>query len=691
MSWMSDQFNAALARSQTVPANSRRRLVITAAVLLGAGWLTAAHIHRRAQHELAATRAMLAQQAIVPFEKQLLRAANAGGIELMQSSKNVRGLARFNDAYFAATDGGLVEFTAAGKVQRRYSVLDGLPESDLTCLAVFNDRLFIGTRAQGLVTFDGARFTRYRWPERQALAVTALLVARGRLLVGTFAGGLLEFDNQQFKEIKAGAEQQRLAAINYLAADDARLYVGTFAAGLWINEAGRWRQFTLADGLPSNRIVGVLADRASLFVATDFGVAATKLPELFSATPVASAQRFQSAAILPATTSIARYGDAILLSKDNGEVWQLITEARAAQLQVQPLAWSRPANLTSCQLTTCEQSLWLLSSEGIWRTGWQGEGFAGRLRLTAFGKDEAAHRADPTSNLIAALAVDDAGRLWAGSFRNGIDVFSRAGTRLAHLETATVREVNYLVWDGATKRMLAATAQGLLSFDATLQAQRVSKTDGLLSNAVAHAAMLPMKNSNTSRAEIVLATSRGLARGPAQPWPGQWRGLTTTQGLPSNSVYAVLPHRDSIYVGTLNGLAQLAAGRVVRVFNDTNSRLTQNWVTALCAAGGRVFIGTYGGGVFELTAAGELASFAAEMGRQTINPNAMFSDGARVYAGTLDGAWALDLRTQQWAHLKTELPAAAVLSITGDGEHVYLGTTSGLARVPKNRWQSRGE
>lgn len=691
MKWMLNQFAASWALGQTAWPAGRRRLVVTLAILLGAGLLTALYVYRQTRVELAATRAALAKQAFVPFEKQVLRAVNADGIELLQSSKNVRSLARFNESYFAATDGGLMEFSTAGKTTRRYSVLDGLPESDLTCLAVFNARLFIGTRAQGLVAFDGAGFERYRWPDRQALAVTALLVEQGRLLIGTFAGGLLEFDGRQFKEIKAGAEQQRLTAINYLAAEGARLYVGTFAAGLWINEAGRWRQFTMADGLPSNRIVGVVVGGELLFVATDFGVATAKLPELFHAAGAANAQRFQAAVTVPATASIARYGNAILLGKDNGEVFQLVTDARAPRIQLQPRNWPRPENLSSCQLTTFEQSLWLLSSEGVWRTGWQDKGFSGRLNFAAYGHDEAARAEDPTSSLISALAFDDAGRLWVGSFRNGLDVFAREGVKLAHLESETVREINALVWDEATKRMLAATAQGLLSFDAALQAQRVSKTDGLLSNAIAHAATLPIKNSTASRAEIVLATSRGLALGQAHQRSGQWRGLTTAQGLPSNNVYAVLPHREAIYAGTLNGLAQIAGGRVVRVFKDANSRLNQNWVAALCAAGGRVFVGTYGGGVFELTAAGEFVSFAAEIGRQTVNPNAMFSDGERVYVGTLDGAWALDLRTQKWAHLRAELPAPAVLSIAGDGERIYLGTTSGIVRVHKNRWQFVGE
>lgn len=161
--------------------------------------------------------------------------------------------------------------------------------------------------------------------------------------------------------------------------------------------------------------------------------------------------------------------------------------------------------------------------------------------------------------------------------------------------------------------------------------------------------------------------------------------MTAVQGLPSNSVYAVLPHREFIYAGTLSGLAQINSGQVVRVFKDSNSKLTHNWVTALCVVGNRLFVGTYGGGVFELTASGEFIGFAAEIGKQSVNPNAMATDGQRLYVGTLDGAWVLEFASQKWTKLKTELPSSTVLSVAVDADNVYFGTTSGIARIGKQR------
>ncbi len=655
------------------------QLIVAAAVT----W----QIKRQAQGELDSARAGLERQAVVPTEKKSLQAISSEGITLMQSSKAVRSLARFNDSYFAATDGGLVELSSDGKFKRRLTVLDGLPESDLTALARFNSQLFIGTRSQGLVSFDGARFTAYRWTDRKAQAVTSLIEDRGQLLVGTFAGGLLEFDGKEFRERKA--EQKRIAGIENVSVDGARLFIATFSDGLWANDAGRWLHFTVADGLPSNRVIGVVMSSGQLIVATDFGVAAENANQLFNAAKV-SAKSFQTIVTLPSLASIARSGDSILLSKDNGEIFQLATDSRTHRTQLNALVWHRPDILSSCQLHVFsgEPSLWLLSNEGIRRTSWQDERMSGRLNFTGFGDLAAANGL--TSNLVSALAVDEVGNLWAGSFRNGIDVFTHEGRRLTHLESDSACEINSLAWDEASKQMIAATAQGLIRFDAQMQPQQLTIADGLLSNSIQHAAVIPVSSSATSAtsSELVIATSRGVSFGSIRKDAKQWRALTSAQGLPSNSIYAVLPHREFIYAGTLNGLAQISAGRVVRVFNDTNSKLAQNWVTALHIAGGRLFAGTYGGGVFELTPAGEFNSFASEIGKQTVNPNALASDGQRLYVGTLDGAWVLELGSQRWTKLKAELPSATVLSVVSDGENVYFGTTSGIARVNKGEWTS---
>ncbi|HEX6045890.1 MAG TPA: hypothetical protein VFZ22_15460 [Pyrinomonadaceae bacterium] len=653
---------------------NKRTLILGVILCLVAALLAAWLVKQRADRSIAEGRSSLEIQSLIPFEHKSYSRIDNPAVSIWQSYKATRAIERFNDSIFVATDGGLVEFDATGKLRRHYSVLDGLPESDLLSLAIFNSKLFIGTRTSGLVAFDGSQFEAYRWTGRASQSIDALLADSGRLLIGTRAGGLIAFDGSQFKEIKAGAEHKRLAEITLLSRSGGRLFVGTFSDGLWTEEGARWSHFTVADGLLSNRVVGIAADEQNVFVASDYGLATAPLTNL--ATTDGGQARFLSITALPSLSSLVQFDGKLVLCKDNGETLALPGDADLSHLRrTIPTNWNRASLSTGSRVATLDDDLWLLTSDGVHRAADSNS----TLRFSRWGET----RQSLTSNLISALSVDSQTRLWAGTFRNGIDVLGPAGTLVAHVESESAREINSLVADVASKKMLAASSAGLLSFDSSLAAtEHLSAADGLLSNSIMQVTQLDDRNRHSDQSMLVLATSKGLSLGVR----GKFRGVTTVQGLPSNSLYAVLNHGGRLYVATLGGLAVLQDGRVNRVFKDTNSKLTHNWVTALCAVGPRVFVGTYGGGVFELTASGELQPFLPEMGRAVVNPNAMWSDGQRLYAGTLEGALVVDLNSQRWRRLSSEMPARTVLSITGDDKYVYFGTTAGIARIGQRYW-----
>jgi ligand-binding sensor domain-containing protein len=675
----------AIARRLMGVARARPKLLLCLAglgllsFLIGAVW-----IRDQAQRRLAEERARLARQQFIPFEKSLRAPLARPEIKLWQNTQSARSIVSFQDSYFAATDGGLVQFNADGNILRHYTVLDGLTESDLATLIVFDSKLFIGTATEGLLSFDGERFESYRWLDREPQAITSLLSDSGRLLIGTFNGGLIEFDGRRFTELKAGAEHTRLRGVNCLSKDGSRLYVGTFDDGLWLLEAGRWLHFLAADGLASNRVVGVVSSGENVFVASDFGIcAATSASLLESGTT--GQRRFRMLATLPSLTSLINYNNLLLLSKDDGELLSLDTEAVVHILTpIKNLNWPKPADLSNSRLTIADGRLWLLSSHGIWKA--QEDAFTqtrAALSLTPFGAR--GEKQTLASNVISALALDRDGKFWVGNFRRGIDVFSGEGQKITHLESEAIREINFLLPEAGTGGgVLAATSHGVVRFDAQFRPTSIQKSDGLPSNSIMHLAVAESTShpatKSTDTSDLALATARGLSMNQS----GRWRAWTTVQGLPSDQIYTVLSFKHSLFVGTLGGLAQVESGRVVRVFKDSNSKLTHNWVTALSAAGERLFIGTYGGGVFELSVSGDLHGFAQEIGTPVVNPNAMWSDGELLFVGTLDGAWVFDLQLQKWTHLKDELPSRTVLSITGDGKYVYFGTTSGIARVEKS-------
>ena len=608
-------------------------LLLAAAVVLAAATVWVISVRNSALKILADEQNRLAKSELIPFERAVLSSYAGNDIKIIQNTKNVRDLAAFQNSLYAATSGGLVRLSPEGELQHHYTVLDGLPESDLTALTVFHETLFIGTRTKGLVAFDGERFTGYRWTDRDAQTVTSLATGAGDLLIGTFAGGLIRFDGANFTEVKANGE--RITAITRIVNNHPQLYVGTFNNGLWTYENNTWTHVTTADGLPSNRIVGIALKGDKLYIATDFGLAARE------------AGAVQNIAVIPSLSGIAESNGRLLLTKDDGELFSY-------EKSLVPL--SEQAGSANSRLVMASDRLWQVSNNGI-------DEIDG-LRVRPLTK---AAENSLTENLISALALDASMNLWVGTFRNGIDVLSRIDGKTRHIETDAVREVNFLEADG--NNIKAATTSGLIELGSNLSVQKnFTKADNLPSNSVTHFS------------DTAIATAKGLAFLE----PGHISILSTVQGLPSNSVYTILKVNDRLYVGTLGGLAEISEHRVVRTFKDSNSDLKTNWVTSLCAAGGRIFIGTYGGGVFELLPSGDIHSFEPEIGKFVVNPNAMFSDGERLYIGTLTGAKILDLRTLKWQTMDRYLPSANIMSITASESAVYFGTSSGVARIDKS-------
>jgi len=131
-------------------------------------------------------------------------------------------------------------------------------------------------------------------------------------------------------------------------------------------------------------------------------------------------------------------GGDILLFKDGGELFRLSSDQRNSKgIQLSPVDWKRPESLSSCQLAAFAkgdkpmgETLWLMSGEGMWRLGWQDERLSGAPRVSRFGETPNQFSGALKSNVV----FDDLGRLWAGSFRDGIDLIAPDGVRITHLE-----------------------------------------------------------------------------------------------------------------------------------------------------------------------------------------------------------------------------------------------------------------
>jgi ligand-binding sensor domain-containing protein len=571
-------------------------------------------VYQASQNQINQSRTLLVKQGVLSKEQKILTPHPKEDLRILQGTADTRDLINFQGSYFAATSGGLLKISLEGEEIQHFSVLDGLPESDLLSLGEFENKLYIGTQTQGIVTFDGEKFTQILFPKHKLNAVTKFLNDNGRLLIATFSGGLLEFDGKDFREIKENGNS--IPQITTLHKTTASLLIGTFSDGLYLYENDSRKHFTTADGLPSNRIVGVVENLATIYVATDFGIA------------ILENNSFRNLKTTPMVSSIQEFGGKIFVSRENGE----ILECEKDCSEVRKLE-----SVAKTRLTVLDNQLFELTNRGIFKNS----------------KQFSHNKITLTDNFVSAITVDALGNIWAGTFRNGIDVFSSGLKNIKHLESDNIQEINSLQTSDGD--ILVATSRGLWKFDGKF------------------AADLLETGSITHFSGDAIATNRGLKLGE--------KLLTNVNGLPSNSTYTTLRIGDSLYVGTLGGLAVIEANKVVRTYTDGNSTLTNNWITSLCSVNNRIFIGTYGGGILELLQNGKLLDFSAEIGKFVVNPNAIYSDGERLYVGTLEGVRVLDLKENRWSNLSDVLPSQAVFGITANAENVYFATTSGILEV----------
>jgi ligand-binding sensor domain-containing protein len=294
-----------------------------------------------------------------------------------------------------------------------------------------------------------------------------------------------------------------------------------------------------------------------------------------------------------------------------------------------------------------------------------------------------------TGGHITSLAVDGSRRLWAGYFDRGIDAISLdSGERLSHIEDDRVREVNSLVFDKRDDRLIAGTSRGVIFIDRSSKQSWLTRAQsGLINDSVAHVsigdASTPAGSSGSGArlaTSLVVATAGGMTQIEA----GRARSLTAFHGLASNHLYSSAIDGSRVFLGSLAGLVEIENLRVVRTYKTSNSRLSNDWVTALAEAEGVLYIGTDGGGVDALFPTGEWVNFADELGKFEVNQNAMHFDGERIYVGTSDrGLLVYNTRDRRWTRISAGLASPNVTAITSDDRYAYVGTLNGLVRVEK--------
>ncbi len=454
---------------------------------------------------------------------------------------------------------------------------DGLPQNTITAVAQTPDGyLWLGSR-EGLIRFDGTRFTVFdsrTTPEITQDQVLSLLAdRRGRLWIGTWGGGLVRFEAGKFTRYSGedGLPGELISALH----EDrlGRLWVGTDGGGLARAESGNngnpemgKPQHFIAE--PSRGALGlsiraITDDESGLWVATEAGLA-----HLGSGGELISYGTAQG---------LSRTSVRSLLRDRSGSLWVGtdlgLNRYRDGKFTVLTRAHGLSSNVIVSLVEDRHGNIWIGTDGGgvnRWRDG----------SLTSFTSKQGL-----SNDSILAMLEDHEGSLWIGTNLGGLN------------QLKTGRFTPFGVPEGLSQDYIRAIHED-------------------------------------RQGTLWIGTEGG---GLNRVRDGQITTFTTRNGLSNDIVFAIAEDRDgSLWIGTDNGLTRLRNGRFEQFHAEMG--MSNDSVLALHQdRAGALWIGTYAGGLNRYEN-GRFTAFTTKEGlsHDTVNVITEDRDG-NLWIGTRGG------------------------------------------------------
>ena len=684
------------------------RLLVALPITLAVAFVAFAFF--RAQRTLTESIADARTAHQIPFIQTTLDLTNAHGqaFEPIASASSFTSGAVFAGGLALAGPSGLSLFAPGGPLRRTLRTGLELPVAPITQLATGTLRgavapqLFAVSAGAGLfiltVNSAGAPTVQQFLPASTELRdLTEILpLPAGDLLLGTRRHGVLRFDGANLTPLAftlSGTDSAALEVTALASPQTASVLIGTRNQGLFFLHAGTVQHSDPASGLPDLQIDSLAVANGKAYAGTPQGIAEFDLAALLP-----GQVSFRPARVLAASL----FGHALATSAT-----QLTIGTLDQGIVPVPLGTRPRLRQTSISLPLSPASLSTQRIDAFFSAP-AGPLYAladGRLLVRASSHWTPALPPAPapalTDRNISALTFDSEGRLFVGFFDRGLDILNpdilnpdtlapdtphpRAAQPIRHLEDDHLFCINRLALDPMRHTVAAATANGLVLFDAQARPrQTLTRRDGLISE---HITDLAFTSSGTA-----LATPAGLTfLKPTGP-----ESLYAFQGLVNNHVYTLATQADPnrLLAGTLGGLSILDSSMVTRSLTVTNSALRHNWITAAAPLpDGTTLLGTYGAGLARLRIARDgTAGFAAidlPAGAPrdlVINPNALLVTDTHIYAGTLGhGLLTYTNATGRWTLLTEGLPSLNVTAFASRNDELYVGTGNGLVRIAEGR------
>ncbi len=440
-------------------------------------------------------------------------------------------------------------------------------------------------------------------PQNSVHAITQ--TPDGFLWVGT-EDGLVRFDGIRFTELggQAGRLLRHCPISSLKAAYDGSLWIGTTANGLWRLHEGHYDHFTSTNGLPGNEIRCLLiAKTGILWIGTDQGLARWRNVDL---------QPFHADAPLgdPSISALCEDSKGILRIATRGGLWSLNPAGHLSRDNFGPGPITYPLKATCADR---EGNVWIGGSGGLRyfaadslapvikstslrqqvvsslmqdSSGQQWVGtYRGVVRLIGDEIVEWPLHQPETGDLIYTLFEDSEANIWLGG-RDGLYRLTPARFMNFTTQQGLAANDTISICEDATGAIWAASWLGGLSRISGKTITQIHSTNGLTDDSV-----MSLQNSRDGGLWVGMDLGRGLNKLNAE-FKNIFTNRLKLNNAPIHTIYE--DDQGRLWLGTGKGLLVLE-NSLAKTYATTNGLAGDN-VTTLFEDSNRIlWVGTSGG------------------------------------------------------------------------------------------------
>jgi signal transduction histidine kinase/ligand-binding sensor domain-containing protein len=446
----------------------------------------------------------------------------------------------------------------------------GLPQNSVLSIAQTPDGyLWLGTE-EGLVRFDGVRFTVFDKHSTSGLQnnqILALLVDhRHNLWIGTNGGGLSRFSNGKFTAYTSRDGLSNNSILSLYEDKAGAIWIGTDGGGLVRFENGRFHVFTKADGLPDNAVFSISGDgHGVLWIGTHAGLSK------FSGGKFVICRAADALATdYIRSTHVDRHGSVWVGT--NGDGVYRITPSGTTRFSTKD---GLPSNGIFAVYEDRAGSIWIGTGAGLDRFS-NGEFSAVKTRDRVQEKE------------VWTVFQDREGSIWFGTGGNGLNCLKKGSFTTLSKDDGLVSDVILPVYEDTGGALWMGSDQGLTRWK-NGQINTYTTKQGLPDNLV-------FSIVQDGAGSMWIGTRRGLSRLHS----GIFTKFNAENGLPNDFVLCTyIDRKGDLWVGTRGGLSRFDGRQFVTY--TTRDGLSNNNVLSLYEDEKEsLWISTGGGGLNRL-------------------------------------------------------------------------------------------